>query len=133
MLAFVNATAILVIAAGIFAIIAIDALNDAAVRLAGTVSGAVLAEVGVEPEQLLSRIEDLNGEMRSLQVALSEGRSQSTEQLQQDIADLTQRIARIDDTMRRTSVRLTDESIRGAAESITDGLLRLRNCQSAAS
>ncbi len=129
LLALVNATALLVIVAGIVVIIALNALNNASATLAGNVSSAVAAEIGVQPAQLLDNIEDLNSELRSFRSGLNEEANVRTDRLEQQMETLTRSISSLDDTLRRASVKLTDETTRKAVNSLIDGLLRARNCK----
>lgn len=129
LLALVNATAVLVIVAGIVVIIAFNAVNQSAARLAGTVTEAVAAEMKVHPQQLLDSVENLNAEIRAYRSASSAERSERVDRLEASITELSDAASQLNDTLSNASVRLTDEAIRQASDAITDSLLRLRNCR----
>ncbi len=81
LLALVNATTVLVIVAGIVVIIAFNAVNQSAARLAGTVTEAVAAEMKVHPQQLLDSVENLNAEIRAYRTASSAERGERVDRV----------------------------------------------------
>ena len=129
LLALVNATAVLVIIAGIVVIIAFNAVNESAARLAGSVTGAVTAEMKIHPQQLHDSINALNTEISAFLAASSEQRSARADQLEAKITALSDAMTQLDETLSAESLRLTDEAIRSATDGITDGLLQLRGCR----
>jgi hypothetical protein len=129
LLALVNATAVLVIVAGIVVIFAFNSVNESAARLAGSVTGAVAAEMKIQPQQLLSSIDALNTEIDAYLAASSTQRSARADQLEASITGLSDALTQLNDTLSAESLRLTDESIRSAVDALTDGLLQLRSCQ----
>jgi len=133
-LALVNATAVLVIAAAVLVIVAFNRVEHAAARVSAAMTDAVLARVEAEPARLADRLQATAAEIADLRTALREGTAQRTEQLDQKITALTGTLTGLrDDVKKLTEAKdqLTDEAIRQLGQSVTDGLLRLRNCRPA--
>jgi len=131
-LALVNATAVLVIAAAVLVIVAFNRVEHAAESLSAAVTDAVLARVEAEPARLVGRLQATAAEIADLRTALREGTAQRTEQLERQIAALTGTLTGLrDDVKKLTEAKdqLADEAIRALGNSLTDGLLRLRNCR----
>ena len=129
LLALVNATAVLIIVAALMVIIAFNAVNDSAARLAGSVTGAVAAEMKFNPQQLLDSIDTLNAEISTFLAASSAQQSERADQLEAKITALSSAVTQLNDTLSAESLRLTDEVVRSATDALTDTLLRLRSCQ----
>ncbi|MCP4386590.1 MAG: hypothetical protein GY798_35145 [Hyphomicrobiales bacterium] len=129
LLALINATALLVIVAAILVIAAWSSLNNAAADLARTATEAVIAEIDIEPARLLNSMQELDAEIREFRTSVSEDREERSRQLEQKIDTLSQTLASLDATLTNARVQLADEAIRQVGDSITEGLLRLRNCE----
>ncbi len=129
LLALVNATAVLVIIAGIVVIIAFNAVNESAARLAGSVTNAVAAEMKINPQNLLDSIDALNAEISTFLAASSAQRSERAEQLEAKITALSGAVTQLNDTLSAESLRLTDQAVRSAVDALGENLLRLRSCQ----
>ena len=129
LLALVNATAVLVIAAGIVVILAFNAVNQSAERVAGSVTKAVASEIKIQPQQLLDSIDSLNAELSAYLAASKQERSERADRLETSITSLAKATSQLNDTLSQQTVRLTDEAIRSATDALTDSLLRLRRCQ----
>ena len=66
LLALINATAILVIAAAILVLVVMARIDHFAGRVVGTMSEAVLAKVDLPPKEVLANLRNLTEEMRTL-------------------------------------------------------------------
>jgi len=71
LLALVNATAVLVIAACVLALIVLNRVETASERIAGTVTDAALARLDVTPAEFRTRLEALDGRMEALSAQLA--------------------------------------------------------------
>ena len=129
LLALVNATAVLVIVAGIVVIIALNAVNQATARLAGSARAFVAAEMKLDPQQLLASVDQLKAEIRDYRAASTAERSERADRLEAQMTALNNAASQLNDTLRDASVRLTDEAVRTTIDALADSILRLRNCQ----
>lgn len=136
-LALVNATVVLVIVAAILVIVAFNRVEHAAARLSTAVTDAVFARVEIEPTRLVGRLQATAAEIRDIRTGIRDirdGGAQRTEQLEQQIATLTETLTGLRDDVRKLTevkTQLTDEAIRELGKAVTDGLLQLRNCRPA--
>jgi len=134
-LALVNATAVLVIAAAIMVIVALNRVEHAAGRISTAVTDAVFARVEVEPTRLAGRLQATAREVRAIRTGIKdirEGGAQRAEELERQIAALTETLNGLRDDVKKLTeakTQLTDEAIRALSSSVTDGLLQLRNCR----
>ena len=112
LLALVNATAILVIVAAIFALVAIARIDHFAENVIATMTEAVLSKVDLPPKDVLANLRNLRAEVRTLGNALREIKARE----------------------RLGSARsiLTDEAIGQLGRTVTDALTKLRDCSSSA-
>ena len=86
LLALINATAILVIAAAILALVAIARINHFAGNLVATMTEAVLSKVDLPAKDVLANLRNLTAEVRTLGNAL--GEIKAGENLQSEIVRL---------------------------------------------
>jgi hypothetical protein len=136
-LALVNATVVLVIVAAILVIVALNRVEQAAGRISTAVTDAVFARVEVEPTRLAGRLQATVAEIRDIRTGIRdirEGGGERAEELERQIATLTETLSGLRDDVRKLTeakTQLTDEAIRALGSSVTDGLLQLRNCRPA--
>ena len=76
LMALINGTAILVIAAAILALVATWKVTHLAENVSATMTDAVLSRIDVEPQQLLAGIRSVGGDVRSLAKTLKEARAE---------------------------------------------------------
>jgi len=88
LLALINATAILVIAAAILALVAIARINHFAGNLVATMTEAVLSKVDLPAKDVLANLRNLTAEVRTLGNALGEIKAGENPVLQFDIVRL---------------------------------------------
>jgi hypothetical protein len=135
LLALINATAILVIAAAILALVAIARINHFAGNLVATMTEAVLSKVDLPQKDVLANIRNLTAEVRTLGNTLREIKTGDHPALQPELAQLKEAL-----TVLRVSVDrlgsarsiLTDEAIGQLGRTVTDALTKLRDCSSSA-
>ena len=133
-LALINATAVLVIVAAVLVIVAFNRVEHAAGRISASVTDAVFARVRVEPARLTGRLQATATEIRDIRTGIKnirEGGTARVEALEQKVTTLTEMLSGLRDDVKKLTeakTQLTDEAIRTLGGSVTDGLLRLRNC-----
>src|SRR5580700_5740005 len=135
LLALINATAILVIVAAIFALVAIARINQFAENIAATMTEAVLAKVDLPQKDVLANIRNLAAEVRTLGSTLREIKTGDHPALQPELAQLKEALTVLNVSVDRLgSARsvLTDEAIGQLGRSVTDALTKLRDCSSSA-
>lgn len=133
LLAFINATAILVIVAALVALIAIARVNTFGRDLAATMTDAVLSRIDLPSREVLANLQNVAGEIRSFGNSLREFRKGENPILQSEMARLEEAMTRLNVNIDRlTTVRtiLTDEAINRLSRSVSDTLTRLRACSS---
>ena len=135
LLALINATAILVIAAAIVALVAIAHINHFAENIVATMTEAVLAKVDLPQKGVLANIRNLTAEVRTLGNTLREIKTGEHPALQPELAQLKEALTVLNVSVDRLgSARsiLTDEAIGQLGRNITDALTKLRDCSSSA-
>jgi hypothetical protein len=133
LLALINATAILVIAAAILALVVIARLDHFAGNVGATMTEAVLSKVDLPPKDVLANLRNLTAEVRTLSTALGEIKAGENPALQLEIARLKEALTALNISVDRLgSARsiLTDEAIGQLGRTVTDALMKLRDCSS---
>src|SRR5580700_2694671 len=135
LLALINATAILVIVAAIFALVAIARINRFAENVVATMTEAVLSKVDLPQKDVLANIRNLTAEVRTLGSTLRGIKAGEHPALQPELAQLKEALTVLNVSVDRLgSARsiLTDEAIRQLGRTVTDALTKLRDCSSSA-
>jgi len=135
LLALINATAILVIVAAILALVAIARINHFAENVAATMTEAVLSKVDLPERDVLTNIRNLTAEVRTLGNTLREIRAGDRPALQPELAQLKEALTVLNvsiDRIGNARSILTDEAIGQLGRTVTDGLMKLRDCSSSA-
>ena len=135
LLALINATAILMIVAAIFALVVIARINGFAENVVATMTEAVLSKVDLPQKDVLSNIRNLTAEVRTLGNTLREIKVGEQPALQPQLAQLKEARTVLSVSVDRFgSARsiLTDEAIGPLGRTITDALTKLRDCSSSA-
>ena len=133
MLALINATAILVIVAAIFALVAIARINHFAENITAKMTEAVLSKVDLPDRDVLANIRNLTTEVRTLGNTLREIKDGERSALQPELAKLKEALTVLNvsiDRIGNARSILTDEAIGQLGRTITDGLTKLRDCSS---
>jgi len=130
-LALINATAILVIAAAILALVAMARIDHLAGRVAGTMTDAVLAKAGGLPREVLADLPRLRAELQRFGDALRERKLGESAAVQAEAAQLREALAALRTSIDRlASARsaLTDDAIRQFGLGAADALVKRRGC-----
>jgi hypothetical protein len=133
LLALINATAILVIAAAILALVAIARINHFAGNLVATMTEAVLSKVDLPAKDVLANLRNLTAEVRTLGNALGEIKAGENPVLQFEIVRLKEALTVLNisvDRLGNARSVLTDEAIEQLGRTVTDALMKLRDCSS---
>jgi hypothetical protein len=131
LLALTNATALLVIAAAILALVAIARIEHFAGNIVGTMTEAVLSKIDLPSRDVLANIRELTGEVRTLGTALREIKPRENPVLQSEIARLRESLTSLSDNvdrLRSSRSILTDEVAARFGDTITKTLVKLRDC-----
>jgi hypothetical protein len=135
LLALINATAILLIVAAIVALVAIARINHFAENIVATMTEAVLSKVDLPPKNVLANLRDLTAEVRTLGNILREIKAGEHPALQPEMAQLKEALTVLNvsvDRLGSARSTLTDEAIEQLGRTVTDALLKLRDCSSSA-
>jgi hypothetical protein len=133
LLALINATAILVIAAAILALVTIARVERFAGNIVSTMTDAVLSKIDLPSKGVLANIRELNEEVRALSTALQDIRERENPVLQLEIARLKDSLntfrASVDQLRSSRSI-LTDAVVARFGDTITQALMKWRDCSS---
>ena len=135
LLALINATAILVIVAAIFALVVIARINGFAENVVATMTEAVLSKVDLPQKDVLANIRNLTAEVRTLGNTLREIKAGEHPTLQPQLAQLKEALTVLNVSVERLgSARsiLTDEAIGQLGRTVAGALTKLRDCPSSA-
>jgi len=133
LLALINGTAILVIAASILAIVAASKVTHLAQNVASTMTDAVLSRIGGDPKQVVRDLQSVSDEVHTLWAALEQRKADGPGPLGTEIARLSERLNSLDSTieqLRDARSRLIDEAIAKVGSSLSEGLQNFRACPS---
>ena len=133
LLALINGTAILVIAAAILAIIAFSKVTHLAQNVASTMTDAVLSRIGGDPQQVVRDLQSVSDEVHTLLAALEERKADGPARFGTEIARLSEQLSSLEATieqLRDARSRLIDEAIAKVGSSLSEGLQTLRACPS---
>lgn len=132
LLALVNGTAILVIAASILALVATAKITHLAETVAATMTDAVLSRVDVKPALVLAKLESVSAEVQALRTALEQKKEDSLASLDPAIEGLTEKLAALETSvvqLRDARSRLMDEATARLSVSLGDALQRFGACK----
>ncbi|AMN54892.1 hypothetical protein ACP90_23655 [Labrenzia sp. CP4] len=134
LLALVNATALLVIAACVLSLLVLNRVDTAGERIAGNVTEAALARLQVSPGEFKARIEALDGKITTLAAQLSDPDlrdhwevAQQLKELNRNLADI--RLAAVG--LSAAGPEITDTAFEQAGDMLTSALYTLRGCETA--
>ena len=133
LLALINATAILVIVAAIFALVAIARIDHFVETVVATTTEAVLSKIDLPSKDVLANLRNLTTEVRTLGNGLREIKAGEHPALRSEIEQLKEALTVLNASVNRLgSARsiLTDETIEQLGRTVTDALVNLRDCSS---
>jgi len=132
LLALVNATALLVIAACVLALIVLNRVETASDRIAGTVTDAALARLDVTPAAFKSRLEALDGRLEILSEQLADPELQDHWQVAQQLKTLNANLVEIKLAaagLGAAGPDVTEAAFDQAGDLLTDALRAARGCE----
>ncbi len=103
LLALLNGTAILVIAAALLALAATAKVTHLAENVAATMTDAVLSRVDVKPGRVIAKIDNLTTEIRSLRDALQQEKVERRADLDPAVRQLKEKLARLEKAIENLS------------------------------
>ncbi len=133
LLALINATAILVIVGSILALVAVARIEHFAENIVATMTYAVLSKADLPSKDVLANIRELTGEIRALGNALREIKAGENPALESEIARLREPLTALTisvDRLGNSRSILTDEVAARFGDTITQTLIKLRDCSS---
>jgi len=132
LLALIDATAILVIVAATLALVATARIHHFAENAVTTMTEAVLSKIDLPPKEALANLRNLTTEVRTVGNSLREIKAGEHPALQSEIAQLKESLTSLKVSIDRLgsarSIILTDEAIGQLGRTVTDALIRFRDC-----
>ena len=131
LLALINATAILVIAAAILALVAMARIGNFAGSVVATMTDAVLSKIDLPSKDVLTNLRNLTEEVRTLGDTLTEIRLAENPIAQSRMERLREALTALNvnvDRLTNTRTILTDEAIGQLSRAVTDTLTKMRGC-----
>lgn len=132
LLALVNGTAILVIAAAILAIIASSKVTHLAHNVTSAMTDAVLSRVDGDPRQVVQNIQSVSEDVRALVTALERAKVDGVAIPEPEIAGLSERLSALDaniEQLRDARSHLIEAVIAKVGSSVSEELQSFRACR----
>lgn len=132
LLALVNATALLVIAACVLALMVLGRVETAGDRIAGTVTDAALARLDVSPADFKTRLDALDGRIEALSAQLADPDLQDHWEVARQLKELNENLAGIRGAAAGLSAAgpdVTAAAFDQAGDILTDALHAARGCE----
>ena len=133
LIALTNATAILVIVAAILALSLMVRIDNLAGRVVTTMTEAVLSKIDLPSKNVLTNLQNLTAEVRTLGNTLRDIKVGENPVIQIEIARLKEALTALNasvDRLTNTRTILTDEAIAQLGRAVTDTLTQMRGCTS---
>jgi hypothetical protein len=131
LLTLINATAILVIAASILALVALVRIEHFAENISATMTQAVLSKIDLPPKDVLANVRELTGEVRALGNTLRETKAGENRVLESEIAHMKERLSAFSvsvDRLGNARAILTDEVAARFGDTVAQTLIKLKGC-----
>jgi Skp family chaperone for outer membrane proteins len=132
LLALLNGTTILVIAAALLALAATAKVTHLAENVAATMTDAVLSRVDVKPRRVIEKIDNLTSEIQALRVALQEEKAEKRAELGPAIRQMKENLAALERAVQNLSdarSRLVDEAAARLSLSFGEALQNFGSCK----
>jgi hypothetical protein len=134
LLALINTTAILVIIAATLVLVATARIHQFAENAATTMTEAVLSKIDLPPKEVLANLQNLTAEVRSVGNSLREIKAGELPALQSRMAQLQESLSTAKVSLDRLgsarSAIFSDETFGQLGRTVTDALIRIRDCSS---
>jgi DNA anti-recombination protein RmuC len=134
LLALINATAILVIVAAILALVAFSKVTHLANDVASTMTDAVLSRVDVKPQQVLTNLQSVAADVRTLAASLKQARAEGPARLDPEVAKLGERLNALQASIQQLGEArssLIDEAITRMGSTLAQSLQNFKECKPA--
>jgi hypothetical protein len=131
LLALVNATALLAIAAAVLVLVATVRIEQFVGNVAGTMTEAVLSKVDLPSKNVLANLQKLSAEVHALRSTLGEIKSGEQPLLRSEIERLKDAAVTLNaniDRLASARSAFTEEAIMRLGQAITGVLMRWRSC-----
>jgi hypothetical protein len=131
LLTLINATAILVIAASILALVALVRIEHFAENISATMTQAVLSKIDLPSKDVLANVRELTGEVRALGNTLRETKAGENRVLESEIAHMKERLSAFSvsvDRLGNARAILTDEVAARFGDTVAQTLIKLKDC-----
>jgi hypothetical protein len=131
LLTLINATAILVIAASILALVALVRIEHFAENISATMTQAVLSKIDLPSKDVLANVRELTGEVRALGNTLRETKAGENRVLESEIAHMKERLSAFSvsvDRLGNARAILTDEVAARFGDTVAQTLIKLKGC-----
>jgi len=132
LLALVNGTAILVIAASVLAIVAAAKVTGLASNVAATMTDAILSRIDVDPRSVLAQLQGLATDVRGLAAAVRDAKATASADLMAQIDRLENRLGPLAANIARLNEGrslLVDNAFAAIARALADDLEKLEGCR----
>ncbi|WP_209010835.1 hypothetical protein [Labrenzia sp. PHM005] len=131
LLALINATALLVIAASVLALLVLHQVEEAGTRVAGAVTGATLARLQVTPAEFKDNLENLDDRVQEISEWLQSPSLKADPELKRQLTELNANLVGLReaaDGIRSAGPDITSAAFEQAGDLLTDALHTLRGC-----
>ncbi len=131
LVALINATALLVIAACVLSLMVLHQVDEAGARVAGAVTGATLARLQVTPAEFKENLEGLNEHIKKISEKLDSPDLQSDLALRDQLEELNSNLIGLKQAaegIRSAGPDVAAAAFDQAGELLTDSLYTLRGC-----
>lgn len=131
LLALINATALLVIAASVLALLVLHQVEEAGARVAGAVTGATLARLQVTPAEFKDNLENLDDRLKEISARLQNPDLQANADLQRQLTELNANLVGLRQAangIRSAGPDITAAAFDQAGDLLTEALYTLRGC-----
>jgi len=131
LLAFLNATAILVIVACVLVLMTMDRIETAGVSLADAAAGAALARLDMTPQDFQERVAGLDKRMEEISIQLQDPIRVDVRALRPELEALNanfSQVAGAAKVLSEAQPEMVEAAMRQAGQIVTDTLLGLTAC-----
>ncbi|MES0809751.1 hypothetical protein ABLO27_09735 [Roseibium sp. SCPC15] len=133
LVALLNATSILVIAACVLVIVVLNRVDTAGARIAASVTEATFSKMQISPAEFKTRLVALDQRIELLSERLSNPELQQDGELKQQLTELNRNLTDLRqaaETIRSAGPEVTSTAFEQAGDMVTDSLYALRGCRS---
>ncbi|MEM9631703.1 MAG: hypothetical protein AAGA50_10285 [Pseudomonadota bacterium] len=133
LVALLNATSILVIAACVLVIVMLNQIDTAGARIAASVTEATFSQMQISPAEFKTRLVALDQRIELLSERLANPELQQDGELKQQLTELNRNLTDLKEaaqSIRSAGPAVTSTAFEQAGDMVTDSLYALRGCRS---